>query len=82
MKVSVSILKEYDRLINAVNKVNQSKADFLHIDVMDGKFVDNQKFPLEVVKDIKKIKRLLVKFKSLFINGRNDKICTTNKAKE
>ena len=48
MKVSVSILKEYDRLINAVNKVNQSKADFLHIDVMDGKFVDNQKFPLEV----------------------------------
>ncbi len=57
MKVSVSILKEYDRLINAVNKVNQSKADFLHIDVMDGKFVDNQKFPLEVVKDIKKISK-------------------------
>lgn len=52
MKVSVSILKEYDRLIRAVNKVNESKADFLHIDVMDGKFVDNEKFPYEVAKDI------------------------------
>ena len=44
MKVSVSILKEYDRLINAVKKVNDSNADFLHIDVMDGKFVNNTKF--------------------------------------
>lgn len=55
MKVSVSILKEYDRLINAVKKVNESNADYLHIDVMDGKFVDNKKFPIEVVKDIKSI---------------------------
>lgn len=52
MKVSVSILKEYDRLINAVKKVNDSNADFLHIDVMDGKFVDNTKFTKEMVKDI------------------------------
>ena len=55
MKVSVSILKEYDNLIFAVKKVNKSSADFLHIDVMDGKFVDNKKFPLEVVKDIKSV---------------------------
>lgn len=52
MLVSVSILKEYDRLINAVKNVNESKADYLHVDVMDGNFVDNNKFPLEVVKDI------------------------------
>lgn len=52
MKVSVSILKEYDRLINAVKKVNDSNADFLHIDVMDGKFVNNTKFTKEMVKDI------------------------------
>ena len=52
MKVSVSILKEYDRLINAVKKVNDSNADFLHIDVMDGKFVNNTKFSKEMVKDI------------------------------
>lgn len=52
MKVSVSILKEYDRLINAVKKVNDSNADFLHIDVMDDKFVNNTKFTKEMVKDI------------------------------
>lgn len=60
MKVSVSILKEYDRLIPAVKKVNESSADFLHVDVMDGKFVKNKKFPLEVVKDIKQISKKLL----------------------
>ena len=52
MKVSVSVLSEYDRLIAAVKKVNESTADFIHVDVMDGKFVDNEKFSVEVVKDI------------------------------
>lgn len=60
MKVSVSILKEYDRLIPSVKKVNESSADFLHVDVMDGKFVKNKKFPLEVVKDIKQISKKLL----------------------
>lgn len=55
MKVSVSVLKEYDRLIKAIEKVNESEADFLHVDVMDGDFVNNKKFPLEVVKDVKLI---------------------------
>lgn len=57
MKVSVSVLSVYDRLINAVGNVNKSNADFLHVDVMDGKFVDNIKFPIEVVKDIKQISK-------------------------
>ena len=71
MKVSVSILKEYDRLINSVKKVNESKADFLHVDVMDGIFVKNKKFPLEVVRDVKQISKkpldihLMVKSKEL-----------------
>lgn len=52
MKVSVSVLSAYDRLIHAVKKVNESNADFLHVDVMDGRFVSNERFPIEVVKDI------------------------------
>lgn len=53
MKVSVSVLKEYDNLNQSITNVNNSNADFLHIDVMDGKFVDNYKFPINVVQDIK-----------------------------
>lgn len=60
MKVSVSVLKEYDRLIPAIKKVNESKADFLHVDVMDGKFVDNKKFPLEVVRDVKLVSKKML----------------------
>ena len=52
MKVSVSVLSAYDRLIYAIKKVNESSADFLHLDVMDGMFVANKKFPIEVVKDV------------------------------
>lgn len=55
MKVSVSVLSSYERLVYSIKKVNMSSADFLHIDVMDGKFVDNTKFPVEVVKDAKLI---------------------------
>lgn len=53
MKVSVSILKEYDNLKYAIEKVNQTSADFLHVDVMDGVFVNNKCFPLEKVMEAK-----------------------------
>lgn len=55
MKVSVSVLKEYDNLKHAIEKVNETSADFLHVDVMDGVFVSNKCFPLEKVKEAKKL---------------------------
>ena len=54
MKVSVSILKECNRLDYAIKKVNESSADFLHVDVMDGKFVKSllkiKPFCLKIIK--------------------------------
>ncbi len=53
MKVSVSVLKEHDNLNYAIKKVNETSADFLHIDVMDGVFVKNKCFPMEKVMEAK-----------------------------
>lgn len=55
MKVSVSILSSYENLKEAINKVNNTSADFLHIDVMDGNFVSSVKFDYETCLKIKKI---------------------------
>lgn len=57
MLVSVSVLSAYENLLNAINKVNNSNADYLHIDVMDGVFVNNTKFPIEIVNKIKAISK-------------------------
>lgn len=39
MKVSTSVLSIYDNVENCIDKLNQSTSDYLHLDVMDGKFV-------------------------------------------
>ena len=57
MLVSVSVLSAYENLLSAINKVNNSTADYLHIDVMDGVFVNNTKFPIDVVKKISAISK-------------------------
>lgn len=57
MKVSVSVLGSYNSLISSVRNINNSSADFIHIDVMDGKFVEDKKFPKEVVKDLKLVSK-------------------------
>ena len=57
MNVSVSILKEYDNLKDVISKVNDSCADFLHVDVMDGKFVSNKKFEYKIYKELFKLSK-------------------------
>lgn len=46
MEVSVSFLKEgnYKKYIESINK---TEADYIHFDVMDGKFVNNKNLPLK-----------------------------------
>lgn len=43
MKISTSILSSENR-IEAVKKLNRTNTDYIHIDVMDGKFVENKQF--------------------------------------
>ena len=49
MKLSVSILASKDRE-ESITKINNTNSDYLHIDVMDGIFVENTSFPIEEIK--------------------------------
>jgi len=54
MKVSTSILSCNNRL-EAVNKLNNTSNDYLHIDVMDGKFVSNKQFTISEINNLSNI---------------------------
>lgn len=51
MELSVSILNSIDK-IEMVKKLNNTNIDYLHIDVMDGKFVSQKALPIEEIEAI------------------------------
>lgn len=51
MEISVSILNSLDR-VSDVNKLNNTSCDYLHIDVMDGKFVSDTQFTVDEIINI------------------------------
>lgn len=51
MEISVSILNSNDRVMD-VKKLNNTNCDYIHIDVMDGEFVNPTEFSYEEVIDI------------------------------
>ncbi|MCG6189903.1 ribulose-phosphate 3-epimerase [Maribellus maritimus] len=54
--IAPSILSaNFNRLGEAIQTINQSEADFIHFDVMDGVFVPNISFGIPVIKDVNKI---------------------------
>ena len=53
MKLSVSILSAYNR-IECIKKLNNTNIDYFHIDIMDGKFVDNKELPINEVNKLSK----------------------------
>lgn len=46
MKVSVSILKEKNNYKEVIEKLSNSKADYIHLDIMDSTFTENSSFDL------------------------------------
>ena len=54
--IAPSILAaDFTRLADDINMVNNSKADWLHVDVMDGRFVPNFTFGMLLVDAMKKL---------------------------
>lgn len=47
MKVSVSFIKSKYNEEETINKLNQTDCDYLHVDVMDGNFVENKNFTFQ-----------------------------------
>lgn len=52
MKISVSILSSSIKPQDIVKKLDNTKADFIHVDIMDGKFVENKTWTISEVKKI------------------------------
>ena len=52
MKVAVSFISSDYDLDTTIKKIDESKADYIHVDMMDGQFVENSNF---TVQDIKKM---------------------------
>ena len=52
MKVSVSILSSTIKAQDIVKKLDNTSCDFIHVDIMDGKFVENKTWTYSEIKKI------------------------------
>ena len=52
MKISASILSIKENLKENISKLTKTDIDYLHLDIMDGKFVNNVTYSVEEIKNI------------------------------
>lgn len=51
MKIATSILNSSDRIESVIN-LNRTNTSYIHVDVMDGKFVDDNQFSVKEIKAV------------------------------
>ena len=51
IKIATSILSAKDR-IESIKKLNNTNTDYIHIDVMDNRFVPNYQLPIDEVNEL------------------------------
>jgi len=60
MKVAVSYISSKYKLNDTIKKIDESNADYIHVDLMDGKFVESKNFTIgEVTKLLGNTKKML-----------------------
>lgn len=52
MLISVSFLKNKDGNYETINKLNNTSCDYIHIDIMDGKFTKNKNFEYKEIEEL------------------------------
>ena len=57
------------RLEDEINMLNQSKADWIHLDIMDGVFVPNITFGFQVIKQIKSLAKKTLDAHLMIVNA-------------
>lgn len=60
MKVSVSYITSKHKKSETIKLIDESIADYIHVDLMDGNYVENKNFTIgEVIKDLSFVKKSL-----------------------
>lgn len=78
MKVSVSILSQKEKYNEVLKKLNNTKCDFIHLDVLDNTFVDQESFSYNDFKNINFEKNLDIHLMSNDLDNQIDNFSKLN----